>query len=61
MHLKDLLGPIARVGYCILVMDFYQVLHGFSAEKALFNGLINQSFYNNAQIPGKNMVLSSVI
>ena len=28
MHLKDNLGSIARVGYCILVPDFYLVLHG---------------------------------
>ena len=25
MHLKDLLGSIARVGYCITVLDFYLV------------------------------------
>ena len=29
MHYKDLLGSIARVGYCIPVPDFYLVLHGF--------------------------------
>ena len=28
--LKDLLGSIARVGYCIPVLDFYLVLHGLS-------------------------------
>ena len=28
MHLKDLLGSIARVGSCIPVPDFYLVLHG---------------------------------
>ena len=28
MHLRDLLGSIVRVGYCILVPDFYLVLHG---------------------------------
>ena len=29
MHFKDLLGSNARVGYCIPVMDFYLVRHGF--------------------------------
>ena len=28
MHLKDLLGSIARVGYCIPASDFYLLLHG---------------------------------
>ena len=28
MHFKDLLGSIARVGYYVLVPDFYLVLHG---------------------------------
>ena len=28
MHYKDLLGSIERVGNCILVFDFYLVLHG---------------------------------
>ena len=28
MHFKDLLGLIARVGYCIPVQDFCPVLHG---------------------------------
>ena len=28
VHLKDLLGSIARVGYCIPMPDFYLVLHG---------------------------------
>ena len=28
MHLKDLLGSMVRVGYCIPVPDFYLVLHG---------------------------------
>ena len=40
VHLKDLLGSITRVGYCIPVLDFLD--H--------YNGLINQSvkaFYNN--------------
>ena len=27
MYLKDFLGSIARVGYYILVLDFYLVLH----------------------------------
>ena len=27
MHLKDLLGSITRVGYCISVLDFYLVLN----------------------------------
>ena len=42
MHLKDLLGSIARVGYRIPVPDFYLVLYGLAAEKH-YNGLINQS------------------
>ena len=28
IHLKDLLGSIARLGYCIPIPDFYLVLHG---------------------------------
>ena len=28
MHLKDLLGLIVRVGYCVPVPDIYLVLHG---------------------------------
>ena len=28
MYLKDLLGSITRVGYCIPIPDFYIVLHG---------------------------------
>ena len=34
-HYKVLLGSIIRVGYCIAVLDFYLVLHGRHAEKAL--------------------------
>ena len=34
MHLKDLMGSIARVGYCIPVLDFYLVLKAFAAERA---------------------------
>ena len=37
MHLKDPLGSITRVGFCIPVPDFYLVIHvhALSAEKAL--------------------------
>ena len=35
MHLKDLLGSFVRVGYCIPVPNFYLVLHGLAAKKAL--------------------------
>ena len=28
MHLKDLVGSITRVRYCISVLDFHLVLHG---------------------------------
>ena len=28
MYLKDLLGSIVRIGYCIPIQDFYLVLHG---------------------------------
>ena len=28
IHLKDIMGSIARVGYCIPVPDFYLVLYG---------------------------------
>ena len=34
MHLKDLLGSIVRVGYCISVPDFYLVLHGLHCRKS---------------------------
>ena len=34
MHLKDLLGSIVRVGYCIPVPDFYLVLHGLRCRKS---------------------------
>ena len=34
MHLKDLMGSIARVGYCNPVPDFYLVLHGFRCTKS---------------------------
>ena len=40
MHLKDLLRSIARVGYRILVPDFYLVLHGLRYQKKHSNGLI---------------------
>ena len=48
MHLKDLLGSFARVGYCIPVPVFYLVLFLSSATwHSLpikhYNGLINQS------------------
>ena len=35
MHLKDLEGSIARVGYCITVPDFYLVLHCLRFRKTL--------------------------
>ena len=34
MHLKDLLGSIIRIGYCVLVPDFYLVLHVFRCRKS---------------------------
>ena len=34
MHLKDLLGSIARVGYHIPVPDFYLVLHDLRRRKS---------------------------
>ena len=35
-HYKDLLGSIIRVGYCILVQDFFLVVYmALDAEKAL--------------------------
>ena len=39
MHLKDLLGSIAKVpvGYHILVPDFYLVLHGPRCRKSTIN------------------------
>ena len=43
MHYKDLLRSIARVGYYILVPDFYLMLHGLICRKKNFNGFINQS------------------
>ena len=43
LHLKDLLGSIARVGYCIPVLDFYLVLHGLLMPKEDLNGLIKPS------------------
>ena len=33
MHLKDLLGSSARVGYCIAVPDSYLVLHDLRCRK----------------------------
>ena len=33
MHFKDILRSIARVGYCIMVPDFYLVLHGLQCQK----------------------------
>ena len=39
MHYKDLLGSIARVGYCIPVSDLNIVLHGLQCRKRI-NGLI---------------------
>ena len=42
MHLKDLLGSIARVGYCMPVQDIYIVLHGpISTKICLINQAIN--------------------
>ena len=34
MHLKDLLGPIVRVEYCIQVPDIYLVLRGLRCRKS---------------------------
>ena len=44
MHLKDLLGSIARVGYCIPVPDSYLVLHGPRCRKSkIMDKSINQN------------------
>ena len=44
MHLKDFLGSIARVGYCIPVPDFYLELHGHRCRKStIMDTSINQS------------------
>ena len=34
MHLKNLLGSFVRVGYCIMVPDFYLVLDDLSCRKS---------------------------
>ena len=34
IHLKDLLGSMARVGYRIPVLDFYLMLHGLRCRKS---------------------------
>ena len=41
MYLKDPLGSIATVGYCIPVLDFYLVLHGLCCRKS---AIIDESF-----------------
>ena len=38
--LKDFLGSISRVGYCIPVLDFYPVAHGLPSQKRQYNGFI---------------------
>ena len=43
MQYKDLLGTIASVGYCILVPDFYLLLHILCIKSTIIMGLINQS------------------
>ena len=35
MYTKDPLGSIGRVVYCILVTDFYLVLHGLQCRKCI--------------------------
>ena len=35
MHIKDLLGSIARVWYCFPVPDFYLVVHNLQCKKKL--------------------------
>ena len=40
--LKDLLGSMVGVGYCIPILNFNLVLHGLQCKKHS-NGLINQS------------------
>ena len=47
MHFKDLLGSIARVGFCIPVADFYLELHRLRCWKYHSSGLINQWFWRN--------------
>ena len=46
MHLKDLLGSIARAGYCIPAPDFYLVLHDLRCWKStiirLATNLVNK-------------------
>ena len=44
MHLKDLLGSIIRVGYCIPVPDFYLVLHGLRCLKST---IMDESYMYN--------------
>ena len=41
MHLKDLLGSFARVGYCIPFPDFYLVLHGLCCRNSTIMDLTN--------------------
>ena len=43
MLFKDLLGSIARVGYCIPVPDFYLVLHGLKCRKST---IMDKSIHN---------------
>ena len=33
IHLKDFLGSIVRVGFCIPLLDFYLVLHDLRCRK----------------------------
>ena len=46
MHLKYLLGSIARVGYWIPVSDLFLLFHGLRCRKIHLNGLTNLSINN---------------
>ena len=59
IHLKYLLGSIARVRYCILVPDFYLVLHGLRCRKKHYIGLTNQSTVLPVRIIGETEGINS--
>ena len=45
IHLKYFLGSIARVGYCIPVPDFYQVLHDLRCRKSTIMDKSNEIIF----------------
>ena len=47
MHLKDLLESFVRIGYRILVPDFYLVLHGLRCRKSIKLNQIKPKMYKN--------------